>query len=189
MGTSSQWPFTVEDRRGQCKKRLFQATIVGFGTGSKALVSRRPHELPPISERARKVHAAGMLFDGHNDLPWRLRTEGESRSEKFDLSKTARLGPDRYSPAARRGREGPVLVGLHPQRARQPRAYGHRADRPRAADGRAISRRLEMAYSADDVERIVKAGKIASLIGIEGGVAIENGLAQLRAFSRWAPVT
>jgi len=41
---------------------------------------------------------------------------------------------------------------------------------------------LELALTADDVERIVKSGKIASLIGIEGGVAIENSLAQLRAF-------
>src|SRR5207342_1361341 len=39
-------------------------------------------------------------------------------------------------------------------------------------------------YTADDVERIVKSGKIASLIGIEGGVAIEDDLAQLRAFAR-----
>jgi membrane dipeptidase len=41
-----------------------------------------------------------------------------------------------------------------------------------------------MAYTADDVERIARSGKIASLIGIEGGVAIENSLAQLRAFHR-----
>jgi membrane dipeptidase len=41
---------------------------------------------------------------------------------------------------------------------------------------------LALALSADDVERIVKEGKIASLIGIEGGVAIEEDLAQLRAF-------
>ncbi len=40
-----------------------------------------------------------------------------------------------------------------------------------------------MAYSADDIERIVKGGKIASLIGIEG-VAIENDLAEIRAFHR-----
>jgi len=40
----------------------------------------------------------------------------------------------------------------------------------------------ELARTADDVERIAKSGKIASLIGIEGGVAIENSLAQLRAF-------
>jgi membrane dipeptidase len=43
---------------------------------------------------------------------------------------------------------------------------------------------LAMAYTADDVERIVKSGKIASLIGIEGGVAIEDDLAQLRMFAR-----
>jgi membrane dipeptidase len=43
---------------------------------------------------------------------------------------------------------------------------------------------LEMALTAADVDRIVKSGKIASLIGIEGGVAIENSLAQLRAFYR-----
>src|SRR5207249_1837595 len=43
---------------------------------------------------------------------------------------------------------------------------------------------LALAGSADDVERIVQEGKIASLIGIEGGVAIENNLAQLRAFHR-----
>ena len=41
---------------------------------------------------------------------------------------------------------------------------------------------FELALSAADVERIASAGKIASLIGIEGGVAIENSLAQLRAF-------
>ena len=43
---------------------------------------------------------------------------------------------------------------------------------------------LAIAYTADDVERAVKAGKIASLIGIEGGVAIEDDLAQLRMFAR-----
>ena len=40
---------------------------------------------------------------------------------------------------------------------------------------------FEMAYTADDVERIARKGKIASLIGIEGGVAIENGLAAASA--------
>ncbi len=42
--------------------------------------------LPPVSQRARQVHASGMLFDGHNDLPWRLRTEGDLALSKFDLS-------------------------------------------------------------------------------------------------------
>src|SRR5262249_31726024 len=49
-------------------------------------------DLPPVSERARRVHAAGMLWDGHNDLPWRLRTEGDMALTKFDLSKRQRSG-------------------------------------------------------------------------------------------------
>ena len=41
-----------------------------------------------------------------------------------------------------------------------------------------------MARTAADVERIRKAGRIASMIGIEGGHSIDNSLATLRQFSR-----
>lgn len=41
---------------------------------------------------------------------------------------------------------------------------------------------LEMAYTSDDIRRIVKKGKIAALMGIEGGHAIENSLGALRMF-------
>ena len=42
---------------------------------------------PPVSERARKVHESGMLFDGHNDLPWRLRAAGDMGFDSLDISK------------------------------------------------------------------------------------------------------
>ena len=60
----------------------------------------KQNRLPPVSERARKVHAAGLLFDGHNDLPWRLRTEGDFALTKFDLRKAARFRADRHPPTA-----------------------------------------------------------------------------------------
>ena len=115
--------------------------------------------LPPVSERARQVHAAGMLFDGHNDLPWRLRTEGDLRPDQVRPLEAAQFRPDRHPPAARGGREGPVLVGLHPERAPEPRPDRHRTDRPGPPHGRALSDAFEMAYTADDVERIVQCGQ------------------------------
>ncbi len=141
-----------------------------------------PEKLPPISERARAVHAAGMLFDGHNDLPWRLRSEGDFGLTKFDLSRRLDSGQTDIP----RLREGGVkaqfwsvyIPSEHPNPARtvteQIDLVHRMVDRYPDA--------FEMAFSAADVERIAAAGKIASLIGIEGGVAIENNLAQLRAF-------
>ena len=141
-----------------------------------------PEQLPPISERAKKVHAAGMLFDGHNDLPWRLRTEGDFALTKFDLARRLKSGQTDIP----RLREGGVkaqfwsvyIPSEHPNPARTVTEQIDLVHRmvERYPDA------FEMAYTAADVERIVGAGKIASLIGIEGGVAIENNLAQLRAF-------
>jgi membrane dipeptidase len=138
--------------------------------------------LPPVSERARQVHAAGMLFDGHNDLPWRLRAEGDFGLTKFDLSQRLDAGQTDIP----RLREGGVkaqfwsvyIPSEHPHPAR---TVTEQIDLVRRMVER-YQNVFEMAYTADDVERITRKGKIASLIGIEGGVAIENSLAQLRAF-------
>ena len=138
--------------------------------------------LPPVSERARKVHAAGMLFDGHNDLPWRLRTDGDFSLKTFDLSRRLDSGQTDIP----RLREGGVKaqfwsVYIPSEHANPARTVTEQIDLVRRMVER-YSDAFEMAYTADDVERIARSGKIASLIGIEGGVAIENSLAQLRAF-------
>jgi membrane dipeptidase len=139
-------------------------------------------DLPPVSERARRVHAAGMLWDGHNDLPWRLRTEGDMALSKFDLSKRHRSGQTDIP----RLREGGVKaqfwsVYIPSEHANPARTVTEQIDLVRRMVAK-YPADLELALSADDVERIVRSGKIASLIGIEGGVAIENSLAELRAF-------
>jgi membrane dipeptidase len=141
-------------------------------------------EPPPVSERALRIHAAAMVWDGHNDLPWRLRTEADMGLEKLNLAQ--RLGSGQTD--IPRLKEGGVkaqfwsvyIPSEHKNPARtvtEQIDLVHRMIEKYPAD-------LELALSADDVERIVKSGKIASLIGIEGGVAIENSLAQLRAFYR-----
>jgi membrane dipeptidase len=160
-----------------------------LGIASIVLATMAPapapgEELPAVSERARQVHAAGLLFDGHNDLPWRLREEGDVSFTRIDISR--RL--DRGQTDIPRLRDGGVKAQFWsvyiPSEHKNPaRTVTEQIDLVH----RMIERYpddLALAGSADDVERIVRAGKIASLIGIEGGVAIENNLAQLRAFYR-----
>jgi membrane dipeptidase len=139
---------------------------------------------PAVSERARAVHDAGLLFDGHNDLPWKLRELGDVSFTRLDLRKPI----DKGQTDIPRLREGGVkaqfwsvyIPSEHPNPAR---TVAQQID----IVHRMIERypdTFELALTADDVERIVKSGKIASLIGIEGGVAIENDLAMLRSFAR-----
>ena len=150
-----------------------------------ALVASAFADDPPVvSERARKVHDSGLLFDGHNDLPWRLRKAGDVTFTKLDIAK--RL-PDGHTDIPRL-RQGGVKaqfwsVFIPSEQPNPARTVTQQIDLVR----RMIERYpdvFELALSADDVERIAKSGKIASLIGIEGGVAIENDLAQLRAFAK-----
>src|SRR6185437_9048327 len=117
-----------------------------------------------VSERARGVHAAGLLFDGHNDLPWRLRTEGDVTFERLDIAKRLDEGQTDL-PRLRAGGVKAQFWSVyipsdHPDPARtvtEQIDLVHRMIERYPAD-------LEFAGSAEDVERIVRRGKIASLI-------------------------
>jgi membrane dipeptidase len=137
-----------------------------------------------VSEKARRIHESGLLFDGHNDLPWKLRELGDVSFTTIDIARRLKRGQTDIP----RLREGGLkaqfwsvyIPSEHPNPARtvaEQIDLVHRMVERYPDD-------LAMAYSAEDVERVVKAGKIASLIGIEGGVAIEDDLAMLRAFHR-----
>ena len=153
-----------------------------------ALLTRTPTRaddpLPPVSERAKQVHASGMLFDGHNDLPWRLRQDGDTAFTKLDIGKRLDSGQTDI-PRLRAGGVKAQFWSVYIP-----------SDQPNPA--RTVLDQIDLVYrmvehypadlalatSADEVEAAVKAGKIASLIGIEGGVAIEEDLALLRDFAR-----
>ncbi len=148
-----------------------------------AVPARADDPPPPVSERAKAVHAAGFVFDGHNDLPWRLRQDGDVTFTTLDIAK--RLGSGQTDiPRAREGGLKAQFWSVYiPSNHTNPVVtvieqidLVHRMVERYPDD-------LEIALTADDVERIVKAGKIASLIGIEGGVAIKEDLALLRAYA------
>ncbi len=135
--------------------------------------------------RARALHKQMPLIDGHNDYPWALRENAGRDLDKLDITQAAAVDHDRHPAAASRRRRRAVLVRL---RSRRRQGTGHRhprTDRHRAPhDARSIPDTFELALTADDVERIFKKGKIASLIGMEGGHSIDNSLGALRMFYR-----
>lgn len=146
-----------------------------------ALVQAQSKPAIDYAARAREIHKTAILFDGHNDLPWQLREHGQTDFQKIDIAK--KQGPP-YQTDIPRMKQGGLnaqfwsvyIPGRHPNPLRtvlEQIDIVHRMIEKYPND-------LEQALTAADVRRIVKTGKCASLIGVEGGVAIENDLAMLR---------
>ncbi|MBL8867306.1 MAG: dipeptidase [Planctomycetia bacterium] len=141
-----------------------------------------------VTEAARKLHAESLVIDGHNDLPWELRRKDSGASFRdIDLLRpqknlhtdiprlrTGGIGAQFWSAyvPADTGKKGVALKttleqidAIHRMVARYPDTF-------------------EMASGTADIERIRKSGKIASLIGIEGGHSIEGSIGALRSLYR-----
>lgn len=161
--------------------RWILGLAIAVGSSGRAMSEDAP---VGVSEHALRVHQSGLLFDGHNDLPWRLKTDGDVRFERLDIGQRLSTGQTDIPRLRAGGVKAQFWSVYIPSEQPNPaRTVTEQIDLVHRMIER-YPNDFELALSADDVERIVKAGKIASLIGIEGGVAIENDLAQLRAFAR-----
>ncbi len=136
-----------------------------------------------VTPEARALHRQSLVIDGHNDLPWQLREKG---SLSFDALNLNQLQPDFHTDLVRL-REGGVggqfwSVYVPASTARRGTALREtleQIDLVHAMIER-YPQQLELARSAADVTRIHRHGKIACLIGVEGGHAIEDSLQVLR---------
>jgi len=135
-------------------------------------------------QHARELLKTTILIDGHNDLPWAIRESKRAPRdvEAYDLRHTT---PGQTDLA--RLREGGVggqfwsvyVPGELP--SGWARVQLEQIDIARRVIAK-YPESLALALTADDVEREWRAGRIASLLGMEGGHAIENSLGALRAF-------
>ncbi len=138
--------------------------------------------------RVHRVLEKTPLIDGHNDLPWEIRDRFGS-VDKLDLSKdTSKLIKDDTPlmtdiPRLRAGQVGGQFwsVWISPS-VTGPAAIKMTLEQIDIVKSMAARwpKDFEMAYTADDVVRAHKAGRVASLIGIEGGHQIDNSLAMIR---------
>lgn len=151
-------------------------------TGCMTTVSRSPES---DLDRARRILATTPLIDGHNDLPWAIR---ESKTAPRDVNAYDLRGHTAGHTDLERLRAGMVSgqfwsVYIPGEIADSgfARVQMEQIDIAR----RVIDKypdRLMWALTAHDLRRAQKEGKVGSLLGLEGGHAIENSLGTLRDY-------
>jgi membrane dipeptidase len=153
--------------------------MLGCNGGSKSNVT------DPALRHAYELLEKTILIDGHNDVPWAIREWKDAPCDvtAFDLRKPLPGQTDfaRMTEGHLGGQFWSVYI---------PGTHKHKGFAKEQLEQIDIARRmiahypdkLGLALTADDVERVFRSGKVASLIGMEGGHAIENSLGALRAF-------
>ena len=138
----------------------------------------------PALAHARKLLRSTTLVDGHNDLPWIIRDDPKAPMdvEAYDLRKRTTSEVDLarlkqgllgaqfwsvYVPGELKGGFARVQLEQLDLARRMIAKY------PEA---------MELALSTADIRRIRAKGKLASLLGMEGGHVLENSLGALRAY-------
>jgi membrane dipeptidase len=144
-------------------------------------------EPPLLLDRARALHKQVPLIDGHIDYPWALREKTTGRDLAALDIRLPQPGIHTDIPRLRAGGVGGVFWSVY-----VPATLAGQSAVTATLEQIDIVHRMmqrypdtfELARTAADVERIFKAGKIASMIGMEGGHSIDSSLAALRMFSR-----
>ncbi len=162
---------------------LILAIVTTSGSTMAADPSSKRETIVTVSDEARRLHDSCLLFDGHNDLPWQFREQGMPSFDKLDISQPQ---PDLHTDIPRL-RAGGVKAQF----------WSAYVPADTAKDGKALLSTLEqidlikrmirrypetfeLALTSDQIVQSQREGKIASLIGLEGGHCIENSLSVLR---------
>ena len=137
----------------------------------------------------RAVLRAVPLMDGHNDLPWQYRKLSNDFSQVPLATGTTGFKPSWHTdiPRLRAGMLGGQFWSVYvPTKMAGPEAVQATLEQIDVVHRlcAAYPETFELALTADDVERSHQHGKIASLIGVEGGHSINNSLGALRMFYR-----
>jgi membrane dipeptidase len=134
-------------------------------------------------QRARLILDESPVVDGHNDLPWVIREKFAGDVEDYDISEPAEYDTD--IPRLREGRVGAQFWSVYVPSSLSPvEAMTAQLEQIDIAL-RMVALYpddLQLATSVAEIENARRNGRIASLLGMEGGHTLVNSLGALRSF-------
>jgi membrane dipeptidase len=167
--------------------RLLAAISVtaAIGVAATALDAQTPSPSAADIARAKRVLSTTPLIDGHNDLPWAIR---ESKTaprdvDAYDLRKKTPGMTDLER--LKQGMVGAQFWSIYIPGEIKDSGYARVQLEQFDIARRVIAKypdRLQWALTSDAIRSTFKTGKIGSLLGLEGGHAIENSLGALRVY-------
>ncbi len=142
-----------------------------------------PQEPDSSLQRARVILDESPVVDGHNDLPWVIREKFAANVEGYDISQPAEYDTD--IPRLREGRVGTQFWSVYVPSSLSPvEAMTAQLEQIDIAL-RMVALYpddLQLATSVAEIEDARRNGRIASLLGMEGGHTLVNSLGALRSF-------
>jgi len=165
--------------------------FVVAGLGAIALAASPVFAQTSPETVAEAALEAAPVFDGHNDMPIQVRARYANQIAEFDFEDTHGAPDNSYEPGPmqtdlarlRKGKLGAQFWSVYvPYKLPEPEAVQMTMEQIDLTK-RIIARYpddLQLALTADDVEDAVAHGRIASMLGMEGGHSIGSSLAVLR---------
>jgi len=132
------------------------------------------------SDRAKQLHLEMLVWDAHSDLVQSIMLQGLDITKKNDFSFAD-------IPRMKEGGLDVQVFALWPDAIYYPRRSARRTLQLLDVMLEAIEsspEKIELARTASDIEKISSSGRIAALLAIEGGHAIEDDLGLLRDYYR-----
>lgn len=166
--------------------RFLPLGLVAALLASAAPVSAQPSIEPSVQKRIDRILKRTPLIDGHNDLPWALREDFNSRTEGLERGTASRTPPlmtdmERLRAGRVGGQFWSVYISGTTVGDEAIRITIEQIDTAHRLIA-AYPRHLRFARSAAEMEAAHKAGLIGSMLGIEGGRQIGGSMAALRRF-------